>query len=80
MSEGTPVDLELDLKGLLCPLPMVRVSQNITEVPVGGVIRAVASDPGSMADIPAWAKSTGHELLSGEKEGDDFVFLVKRTK
>jgi len=73
-------DLELDLKGLLCPLPMVKVSQNITKVPVNGVIRAVATDPGSMADIPAWAKSTGNEVLSAEKEGSEFVFYVKRLK
>ena len=73
-------DLELDLKGLLCPLPMVKVSQNINNVPVGGVIRAVATDPGSMADIPAWAKSTGNEVLSAEKVGGEFVFFVKRVK
>ena len=79
MTDATP-DLELDLKGLLCPMPMVKVSQKIKDVPVGGVIRAVATDPGSMADIPAWAKSTGNEVLSAQKEGDVFVFLVKRVK
>ncbi|MEL7668554.1 MAG: sulfurtransferase TusA family protein [Actinomycetota bacterium] len=80
MSDDVKVDLELDLKGLLCPLPMVKVSQNINGVPVGGVIRAVATDPGAMADIPAWAQSTGHEVLSADKEGSEFVFLVKRVK
>jgi tRNA 2-thiouridine synthesizing protein A len=80
MSDDVKVDLELDLKGLLCPLPMVKVSQNINNVEVGGVIRAVATDPGAMADIPAWAASTGHEVVSAGKEGDLFVFLVKRSK
>jgi len=80
MSEEVKADLELDLKGLLCPMPMVKVSQNIGNVPVGGVIRAVATDPGSMADIPAWAKSTGNEVLSAEKEDGQFVFYVKRLK
>jgi tRNA 2-thiouridine synthesizing protein A len=80
MSEETNVDLELDLKGLLCPLPMVKVSQNIGKVPVGGIIRAVATDPGAMADIPAWAKSTGNEVLQAEKVEGEFVFLVKRVK
>ena len=79
MSDITP-DLELDLKGLLCPMPMVKVSQNISKVPVGGVVRAVATDAGSMADIPAWAKSTGNEVLQAEKSGSEFVFLVKRVK
>lgn len=80
MPDETKVDLDLDLRGLLCPLPMVKVSQNIDKVPVGGIIRAVATDPGAMADIPAWAQSTGNEVLSAEKEGDEFVFLVKRVK
>jgi tRNA 2-thiouridine synthesizing protein A len=80
MSDEMKADLELDLKGLLCPLPMVRVSQNIANVPVGGVIRAVATDPGAMADIPAWAKSTGNEVLSAEKVDGEFVFFVKRVK
>ena len=79
MSDVTP-DLELDLRGLLCPMPMVKVSQNISSVPVGSVVRAVATDAGSMADIPAWAKSTGNEVLQAEKVDGEFVFLVKRVK
>lgn len=80
MSDEIKVDLELDLKGLLCPMPMVRVKQNIENVPVGGVIRAVATDAGSMADIPAWAKTTGNEIMSAEKVGGEYVFYVKRVK
>lgn len=80
MSDDVKVDLELDLKGLLCPLPMVKVSQNIGNVPVGGVIRAVATDAGAMADIPAWAASTGNEVLQAEKQAGEYVFLVKRVK
>lgn len=72
------VDLELDLKGLLCPMPMVKVSQNITNVPVGGIIRAVATDPGALADIPSWARSTGNEIIKQEKNGSELIFYVKR--
>ncbi len=79
MSDTKP-DLELDLRGLLCPMPMVKVSQNISKVPVGGTVRAVATDAGSMADIPAWAKSTGNEVVQAEKVGSEYVFLVKRVK
>ena len=79
MSDTKP-DLELDLRGLLCPMPMVKVSQNISKVPVGGTVRAVATDAGSMADIPAWAKSTGNDVVQAEKVGSEYVFLVKRVK
>ena len=80
MTDDIKVDLELDLKGLLCPLPMVRVSQNITKVPVGGVIKATATDPGSLADIPSWARTTGNEVLKNEKDVKNFIFWVKRLK
>ena len=80
MAEETKIDLELDLRGLMCPLPMVRVSQNITNVPVGGIIRAVATDPGSLADIPSWARTTGNEVIKTERDGKDIIFLVKRVK
>jgi tRNA 2-thiouridine synthesizing protein A len=78
VSEDIKVDLELDLKGLMCPLPMVRVSQNISNVPVGGILHAVTTDPGSLADIPSWAKSTGNEVVKQERDGSTFVFWVKR--
>lgn len=80
MAEDIKVDLELDLKGLLCPLPMVRVSQNIKKVPVGGIIKAVATDPGSLADIPSWARTTGNEVIKTERVDKDIIFYVKRLK
>lgn len=80
METAINIDLELDLKGLLCPMPMVKVSQNITNVPVGGIIRAVATDPGALADIPSWARSTGNEIIKQEKNGSELIFFVKRVK
>ena len=80
MTEEIKADMELDLKGLLCPLPMVRVSQNITKVPVGGIIKATATDPGSLADIPSWARSTGNEVVKTDKAGKEITFYIKRVK
>ena len=79
MSEDRPFELELDLKGLICPMPMVRVSQSISSVPVGGVLKAVATDPACEADIPAWARLTGNEILAIEKENGTITLWVKRT-
>lgn len=73
-------DYELDLKGLEAPMPMVRVSQNITRVPVGGVLKAVMTDGDSMSDIPAWAEATGNEIVSADKRGKNYVILVRRVK
>ena len=80
MSEELKADLVLDLKGLMCPIPVVKIAKAVKEVPVGGLIEATASDPGVLADIPAWAKSTGNEMVKFEKEGKVIKFWVRRLK
>ncbi len=79
MSDLIP-DLELDLRGLACPMPVIKISQSIAGVPLGAVVHAVATDPASIPDFTAWAKSTGQELVRAEKVGDEFEFLVRRLK
>ena len=79
MSEVTP-DKTLDARGLKCPMPVVKTSQEVKGLPVGGVLLVMATDPGSMADIQAWAKSTGNELVKMEKVEKEFHFLIRRVK
>jgi tRNA 2-thiouridine synthesizing protein A len=79
MAQDHSFDLEIDLKGLICPMPMVRVSQSITSVPVGGVLKAVATDPACEADIPAWARLTGNEVLDIEKADGTITLYVRRN-
>ena len=70
----------LDLKGLLCPMPIVKMAKAIKEIPVGETIEAYATDPGVMADIPAWCRTTGNELVTLEKLDKQFHFIVRRIK
>lgn len=70
----------LDLKGLLCPIPVVKMAKAVKEVEVGQLIEAYATDPGVMADIPAWCRTTGNELVTLEKIDKQFHFLVRRSK
>ena len=79
MSEYTP-EKTLDAKGLKCPMPVVKTSKEMKGVTVGGVLEVLATDPGSMADITAWAKSTGNELLKAEREEGIFKFYLRRVK
>jgi tRNA 2-thiouridine synthesizing protein A len=72
--------LSLDFKGLLCPMPVVKLAQAIKQIQVGELVEAVASDPGVMADIPAWARTSGNEVVSLEKQDKVFKFVVKRVK
>jgi tRNA 2-thiouridine synthesizing protein A len=80
MPQDIKSDVKLNLEGLLCPIPIVKVSQAIKSMNVGDVLEATATDPGVLADIPAWTKSTGNELISIEKDGKLIRFHIKRTK
>ena len=79
MSETTRTII-LDLKGLLCPMPVVKMAKAIKEIEIGQSIEAYATDPGVMADIPAWCRTTGNELVTLEKVDKQFHFVVKRQK
>ena len=75
-----PAERTLDLKGLLCPIPVVKLSQAVKTVDVGSVIEAVATDPGVLVDIPAWCRSTGNELLTMERAAGTVTFRVRRVR
>jgi TusA-related sulfurtransferase len=69
----------LDLKGLSCPLPIVKTAQAIKELASGDLLEALATDPGSVADFNAWCRSTGHELVE-QTETDGVCRFVIRKK
>jgi len=70
----------LDLKGLPCPMPVVKISQEIGSVKVGEVIEVHPTDPGSLSDFPAWAKTTGNEVLETKQDNGVIQIFVKRLK
>ena len=78
MSEQIKADKVMDLKGLPCPMPVVKVSKGIKEVEVGQVIEALTSDPGALADFPAWARTSGNEILDTVQEDGIIKFFIKR--
>jgi len=79
MTDAT-ITKTMDLKGLLCPMPIVKLSRAIKEVEIGQSIEAIATDPGVMADVPAWCRTTGNELVALEKQEKQFHFIVRRNK
>ncbi len=80
MTQEIKADQTINLEGLLCPIPVVKVSQAVKNLAMGGVLEATATDPGVLADIPAWARSTGNEIVSMNKEGKIIRFCIKRLK
>lgn len=78
MSEEIKVDKIMDLKGLPCPMPVVKVSQGINEIEVGQVLQAVSTDPGSLTDFPAWARTSGNEIIKTDQGDTEITFYIKR--
>ncbi len=71
-------NLELDLCGLDCPLPILRSKKAISKLAAGEVVHVMATDPGAKKDFPVFSKVTGHELLKNwEKEGV-FHFVIQK--
>jgi len=71
---------ELDARGLFCPEPVMMLHNRIHDVEVGQVLRVVATDPSTTRDIPRFCQFLGHELLSQQEAGGEFLFLIRRCQ
>ncbi len=71
-------DRDLDVKGLNCPLPILRTKKALAEMESGQVLRVQATDPGSLKDFPAFAKQTGNDLVEQKEVNRVFEFYLKR--
>ncbi|HQR86411.1 MAG: hypothetical protein B7Y59_03540 [Burkholderiales bacterium 35-55-47] len=72
------IDVEIDTRGLNCPLPILKAKKALAGMESGQVLKVVSTDTGSVRDFAAFAKQTGNELLSQATEGSDFVHILKR--
>lgn len=71
-------DRELDVKGLKCPLPILRTKKSLSEMSTGQVLRVLATDPSAAKDFQAFAKQTGNQLLSSSEADQVFEFHFRR--
>jgi len=65
-------DQVLDAKGLNCPLPILRAKKALKDVPAGGTLEILATDPGAVADFQAFCRTTGNDLVEHSEEGGIF--------
>lgn len=72
------IDKELDARGLVCPLPILRTKQSLAAMSSGQILRIIATDKGSVIDFQVFAEQTGHALLSMSQTADEFVFVLKK--
>jgi tRNA 2-thiouridine synthesizing protein A len=78
MTTGT-IHSSVDAKGLACPMPIVKTAQHMKTVPSGALVEVLATDPGSVKDFAAWARSTGNPLVEQSSEGGVFRFVIQRA-
>ncbi|MBS3786529.1 MAG: sulfurtransferase TusA family protein [Gammaproteobacteria bacterium] len=72
------VQQELDLRGLNCPLPILRTKQALRSMEVGQCVRVVATDPHSVIDFMGFCDTTEHELLAHEQAEGEFTFTIRK--
>jgi tRNA 2-thiouridine synthesizing protein A len=73
-------DLELDARGLNCPLPILRAKKSIQTLSPGQVLHIIATDPGSVKDFEAFCKQTGNELLAATQESGEYLFDIRKGR
>lgn len=80
--QGTehPADRRLDLRGLHCPMPVLRARKALRQVAVGAGIVLECTDPLTAIDIPHWVAEDGHDLAQASRNGDLFVYCIVRRR
>jgi tRNA 2-thiouridine synthesizing protein A len=79
MNPAITIDRYIDAKGMLCPMPVLRLAKTMKELQSGQVIALSATDKGAIRDIPAWAEKTGNKLLDTIEENGVLTFYVQKA-
>lgn len=79
MTTHPTADHELDCRNTLCPMPIIQLRQAIDSIASGEVIRLLATDPASVNDMPAFARNTGHELLSSGSQNGVYEYYFRKA-
>ncbi|NOY73757.1 MAG: sulfurtransferase TusA family protein [Gammaproteobacteria bacterium] len=66
-----------DLKGLICPLPVIRTQNKIKTLNSGDILVVLCSDPGALHDIPAWCRIHGHEIIDSQNKEGEITLTIK---
>lgn len=76
-SDQSPI--EIDLKGLNCPMPILKTKQALMKAKSGDLLRVLATDPHSEIDFKAYLVRTNHQLLEFTAEDGVYIFLIQKA-
>lgn len=68
---------QLDVRRLLCPLPVIKTQNAVKELAPGDRLSVIATDPGTLEDIPTWSRINGHKILSIEETDREIIFILE---
>lgn len=72
------VNRQLDARGLSCPLPVLKLRKTLKGMEAGQTVEMMATDPGSLEDVPEFCASSGHKLLETAAEDTNIYRFVVR--
>jgi tRNA 2-thiouridine synthesizing protein A len=76
----TPTRKVVDSRGSFCPGPITDLFRAYRQSNVGDIIELLATDPGAKADVEAWARKSGNEVLEATQENDYLRIVIKVAK
>jgi tRNA 2-thiouridine synthesizing protein A len=74
------IAMSLNLRGLSCPMPIVKTAKAMKELGPGQLVEVFATDPGSVPDFKAWSQSTGNPLMETNQEDGVYRFILKKKE
>ncbi|SFR38428.1 tRNA 2-thiouridine synthesizing protein A [Yoonia tamlensis] len=72
-------DAEIDARGLLCPLPVLKARKRLQALLSGQVLRMIADDPAAIIDVPHFCAEAGHQLIASEDITDGQAYLIRKA-
>ncbi len=70
----------LDVKGMACPLPVLRANRALRALPAGERLRVLATDRAAVADFQAYCRETGHALVAWSEDSGVFSFVIRKAE
>jgi tRNA 2-thiouridine synthesizing protein A len=78
--ESLAVDAVLDASGLNCPEPVMMLHQKVRDLPAGGLLKVIATDPSTRRDIPKFCVFLGHELVEQQAQEGTFLYWIRKKQ
>ena len=71
-------DTELDVKGLNCPMPLLKAKKALNDMDAGMILRVLATDPGSERDFEVFARQSGNTLLDSTNIDGVYCYYLRK--